>query len=161
MSNNRICCWALIFIFFFVGQVYAQNENSIIYDLYYNLIRVPENGDQFIQNNIAVFNNNFYSCLEVVSQRTFQIATQERARCNNIANPNERAACHNNNEAAKIFTWTNEIYPCCQGTQLWSQTDIGAAAIIAKRELDNVSPGQYENIVQQNVPQLGPLFLCP
>ena len=157
--------YAVLFTFFLftAGQGIAQNVNSIVYDLYYNLILNPESGDEFIRINHAVFDGNFYSCLAQVQQRAMQAGQQETNRCNGIVDPGKRRACHNNNEAAKIYTWTREIRPCCQGRGLWSQTTIGSSSIVGKREFEKLKvypPGTWEKIIRQTLPQWRPLFLC-
>lgn len=159
--NNKIIYAVLFTFFLFIAeQGITQTGNSIVYDLYYNLILYPETGDQFVQINHAVFDGNFYSCLAQVQQRAMQAGQQETNRCNGIIDPGRRRACHNNNEAAKIYTWTREIRPCCQGNGLWSQTTIGAAAIVGKRALESMYPGAWEQTIRTTLPAWRPLFLC-
>jgi hypothetical protein len=138
----------------------AQQGYSIIYDLYYQLILYPEKGDQYIHSNSAMFNRKFYSCLSAVRQRALQEAQKHTDICRSYADPSERAKCEANNEGAKIFRWTNEIPPVCQGKELWSNTFTGSATIAGKQALKSVSPGQWEQIVKTQLPQWKPLFVC-
>lgn len=160
--NKIIVVFGSIFIICLVMkiQVIAQEEYSIIYDLYYQLILYPEQGDHLINNNTSLFHSRFYSCLSVVQQRAQQAAQQHTNRCNNIINIHERAKCEQNNEGAKLYRWINEIRSVCQGNTSWSNTLTGSTAIFTKRQLESLSPGQYEHIVRTTLPQWRYLFVC-
>ena len=139
---------------------HSQQGYSIVYDLYYQLMLYPENGDSLIQNNQALFDSRFYSCLNTVQHRAQQAALQHNATCDNIIDPHARAQCEKNNEGAKLWSWTRQVRSACSGSILWSQTDIGWATSLGKRELDARMPGKYESTVRTMVPQWKSVFIC-
>jgi len=148
------------FCFFINIPAFAQQGYSIVYDLYYNLMLYPENGDNTISRNQTIFDGQFYSCLSAVQQRAQRAAQQHTAQCNMINDLSRRAKCEQGNEGAKLWTWTRRVRSACQGQILWSQTDIGQVAIIGKNALESMTPGQYENIVKTTVPQWRSFLMC-
>lgn len=160
MSNFKISFWIIMALLFLPLNGFTQQHYTIVYDLYYQLILSPETGDQFIAINASHFNSQFYSCLSSVRQRALNEARQHNVICNQHADPHWRAQCESNNEGAKFYRWTDEIEPVCRGSNLWSNTPTGQAAIITKRNLDSMNPGQWERIIRSTAPSIRLALIC-
>ena len=160
MQRKIIWIGALAICIMMGIPVYAQQDYSIVYDLYYNLMLDPESGDGLIQKNQNLFNSRFYSCMDVVQQKAEQASQQHMAACNNIIDPHAKAQCEKNDEGAKLWSWIKAIRAACSGDMLWSETTAGKITIVGKKEMEKVAPGQYEKIINDSMPQLRPILIC-
>jgi hypothetical protein len=144
-----------------VAGGYTQQPYTVVYDLYYQTTLYPKAGDQLIQQDMVRFDQRFHACLNQVQQRAAQASHQHRTYCNNaFIDPKSNQNCHNENEAAKIMMWVQTMRQVTQGNVRWSQTTLGQAAVMGKRQLESYYPGQYEQIVREVAPSLRSMMVC-
>ena len=150
MKNFLLVVGALLLLCIMSVQGYTQQEYTVVYDLYYNLTVYPENADELIRRNQRVFGGRFHSCLDRVQERAAQASREHMAYCNTLADPRSRAACAQEDEGGKFWTWARTVRSATRGEVRWSDTAIGQASLLAKREM---GPARYEKIVQREVPK--------
>lgn len=155
------CLLLMVVAFFCVlvgvhGQ--AQQGYTTVYDLYYQTTLNPETGDQLIQQNRSVFDQQFYACLSQVQQRAAQASHQHQIYCDNtFVDPISNQRCHDENEGAKILEWAETMRAVTRGQVIWSQTTLGHVTIVSKQ---NMNPNQWAQLVNQFAPRLMPMMVC-
>ncbi len=161
MKNASIV--ACVFFLCSLGsvQVHAQQEYTVVYDLYYNLMLYPEDGDDIIQQNQELFDSQFYDCMNVVQNVAYQASREHMAYCNGLANQAAYSQCIKEDEGGKIVTWGRRVLSVIRGEVRWFDTDVAQAAILAKKMMNSImGPGAYEQMIKGMVPQWRGLLVC-
>lgn len=114
------------------GYAYAQAQYHTVYDLFFELTKYPETGDQLITKNQTLFDQQFYSCVNKLIQEYQRRANDRYDFCETLDGENRRQ-CHLNNEPMKMHNWLVSIVPVTRGQALWSQTIIGQESIWGKK----------------------------
>jgi hypothetical protein len=139
------------------AQAQSQPVYTVVYDLYYKLTVYPKRGDQLIQNNLTIFDQQFYSCLSQVESKLSQASANHLAYCATLPHP-QQWNCEKQDEAGKFLFWTKTVRAVIQGQFAWSQTTIGQAAILSKQQL---GAQNYESLVAGTIPKYRPWLVCP
>lgn len=158
MKCKRLVFIVLLFIGLFSPNcAMAQQPYSIVYDLYFAIVVMPEDGDAIIARNQRLFDNHFYRCLNEVHQRYTDESQNHYQFCDSVhINPARRQQCYRENEPAKFAQWFATINQVTRGQIRWSNTIIGQATILGKQQLGAL----YVNLQRQITPLHRPYMIC-
>jgi len=140
------------------GPIFAQQYTGVL-DVYYQSVVYPEYFDQYVMNNKIIFDKNFFTCLSSLENYWNMSAAENQKICSSLPG-NMYYKCMQDNHPAALILWAGSIRAVLLGQILWVNTMQGSAAIIGKRALENMNPGQYKNIVDQMLPILRLYLLC-
>jgi hypothetical protein len=148
-------------LFAFNGQLaVAQGSYDVVYQLYYELLVNPEEGDITLLrlSTDGVFDDRFSNCLGRLIAKFQSLALDHYAWCDKVyLDYQSRTACQQENEPAKMHHWLTTLRDATLGDVLWSDTLMGQAQIMGKRL---VPPAQYHQIIQSKVPPLKSELSC-
>ena len=157
MRNIPLLIGAVLVCCLVSAHVDAQQEYTVVYELYYQLTLYPENADELIRRNQTAFDSRFHSCLNVVQERAAQASRRHIAYCNQITDPHARSRCIQNDEGRKFWTWCRTLRSVARGEVRWSDTLQAQAAFVAKQAL---GAEMYEQIVRSTVPKWRSMLVC-
>lgn len=146
----------------------AEAPYDIVYQLYFELLKSPETGDQLIEKNKHLFDDSFYECVGELMSKYQKWAIDYADFCEYFKpHPKVWGKCISGNEPMKIYEWLSAIVPVTRGEVLWSQTSMGQLIIMSKEffkkneEIKEIlGYSTYVSLIKAEMPLYRPFFLC-
>lgn len=158
MRKSILLIGTLLISFAFSNTGRAQQEYSVVYDLYYDLLQYPENGNDAIARNQGIFGDRFFLCLEELKSRYMEWAQDHYQYCDSVyTEPRFRSDCYQQNEPAKTYQWLRTIGSVTRNQTQWSDTVEAGISIMSKQA---VGSDFWLQTIRRMTPPHRPMLVC-
>lgn len=161
LQKNIQICLLLFIVSCCLGCTPRCEDIKILYETYYQAGVYPEQFDNYVQNNKAKFNNDFFSCLDEKRDDVAKNIEEEYELCDRAHTQGSEFwhQCYDDvdQQWGGIYGVLAAITEVTRNNKSFVQTDYGLYLILVKQEM---GANDYESMMKQLAPTIEEFLTC-